>query len=226
MEFNLDAESLLVLGAHPDDAVLGAGGLLALAASAGTPAFILTMTAGERGGDPAIRTVEEIAAARVLGAGLEFADLPDTAIELHAAIDRIDAAIRRIHPQTVLVHAPEDSHQDHVCLSRAAISACRLVPNLLFYEGPSSKAFCPSMLLDITRVWGRKRRAIRSHCSQVRRVNVLEWAGSTSRFRAWPRYPRARCEGFVPDHCDAAAFACLKFDGESPTRAPAAGGAR
>src|SRR5437660_4869426 len=42
-------------------------------------------------------------------------------------------------PWLLLVHHPRDSHQDHVSLSRAVISASRFVPNLLFYEGPTSQ---------------------------------------------------------------------------------------
>lgn len=43
---------------------------------------------------------------------MKFGDLPDARIELHAAIDRIVAALREIRPRTVLVHSPDDSHQD------------------------------------------------------------------------------------------------------------------
>src|SRR5580692_10882055 len=102
-----DSGSILVLGAHPDDAALGAGGLLAIAASAGTRVVILTMTAGERGGNPAIRTIEEIAAARILGAELVLGGLPDADIDLSATVGRIEVTLRRILPRTVLVHAPE-----------------------------------------------------------------------------------------------------------------------
>jgi LmbE family N-acetylglucosaminyl deacetylase len=196
---------LLILGAHPDDGVLGAGGFAALTVGEGTPVVILTLSDGELGGDPSVRVAEEAVAARILGVKLEFGHLADTRVDLREAIDIIDTAVRRLRPSTVLVHAPNDSHQDHECLSRAAVSTCRWVPNLLFYEGPSSLDFCPSMVLDISRVWAKKRRALMAYESQALRADPLRWADSAARFRGWPRYPKARCEAFLPHHCDALA---------------------
>jgi LmbE family N-acetylglucosaminyl deacetylase len=205
---------LLLVGAHPDDAVLGAGGVAALMVRTGTPVFILTATDGELGGDPKTRLAEETASARLLGVAVEFGHLPDTRLELRAAIKVIDTAVRRLRPFTVLVHYPDDTHQDHSCLGRAVVSACRFVPNLLFYEGPSTRNFCPSMVIDVSRVWEQKRRALLTHQSQIARTSLLEWSDCVSRYRAWPRYAEARCEAFVPHHCDGSGITGLAFGGQ------------
>jgi LmbE family N-acetylglucosaminyl deacetylase len=213
-----DSGPILVLGAHPDDAVLGAGGLAARVTARGGRVIFCTATLGELGGDPRVRGTEDTIAARILGAELHAGRLHDGRIGLRGAITFIEASILRFNPTLVLVHYPNDSHQDHVCLSRAAVSACRFVPNLLFYEGPTSRRFWPSIVSDISVVWDKKCAALLAHRSQVSRANLMEWSDSASRFRAWPRYTGRRCEGFCPHHGDlfdlAAAFSdCGSVEG-------------
>lgn len=197
-----DARTMLVVGAHPDDAVLGAGGLVALLVQRGMRVIFLTATQGELVGDPVIRKEEDGAAARILGVELISGELHDGQVALPQALTLIEAGLQRFNPATVLVHYPHDSHQDHICLSRAAVATCRQIPNLLFYEGPTSERFWPSLVADISAVWHLKQEALLAHRSQMSRTRLMEWSGSVSRFRAWPRYGGAHCEGFCLHHGD------------------------
>ena len=71
---------ILVFGAHPDDAELGAGATIAKATANGKKVGIIDLTRGELGtrGTPEIRDKEAQKAAKVLGVvvreNLEFAD--------------------------------------------------------------------------------------------------------------------------------------------------------
>jgi LmbE family N-acetylglucosaminyl deacetylase len=133
--------SVVVLAAHPDDEVLGAGGLLSLLAAAGTRLRLVAVTDGEAShpglADPAElitrRCAERAAALRELGAGMAEVirlKLPDSRL------------CRREPELTTLVHqlvkgfdvclAPweNDVHADHEAVGRAARQAC---PRLFFY---------------------------------------------------------------------------------------------
>ncbi|MDP2874743.1 MAG: PIG-L family deacetylase, partial [Holophaga sp.] len=70
---------LLVMGAHPDDAEVHAGGLLALCAKRGLKAAILDATRGDLGtrGTPETRREEATEAARILGVERIIRDFPD-----------------------------------------------------------------------------------------------------------------------------------------------------
>lgn len=206
----------LILGAHPDDAVLGAGGLAAQLKARGGRVVLLSATLGELGGDPLTRKAEDIAAARILRVESDYGDLRDGRVTLRTSIRLVESAVARFKPTTVLVHHPRDSHQDHVHLSRAAVAACRQVPNLLFYEGPTSQCFCPSLVIDISAVWRLKREALLAYQSQLARVDLMRWADSVSRFRSWPRYNRrARCEGLHLHRGDLWSFFDAPHDGDS-----------
>ncbi|MEM9867300.1 MAG: PIG-L family deacetylase, partial [Bacteroidota bacterium] len=71
---------ILVFGAHPDDAELGAGGTIAKEVALGKKVGIVDLTRGELGtrGSAEIRDKEAAAAAKILGIAvrenLEFAD--------------------------------------------------------------------------------------------------------------------------------------------------------
>lgn len=133
--FDIAAERLLVLAAHPDDETLGAGGLLARAAAAGADITVIVATDGEAShpdasSEPARRTlrrIETIAALGELapGAGVRFLGLPDgglreAAVELAAALEREVGS----SPSGLLVVAPwwGDGHRDHRVLGEAALA--------------------------------------------------------------------------------------------------------
>src|SRR5208283_6226512 len=113
MNANLD---LLVIGAHPDDAEVHVGGMLALAARKGMRAAILDLTSGELGtrGSAAGRRAEAMAAAAILGVERSFLDLPDARFD-QGETNRLKvmAKIRELRPEVLVLPAPEDRHPDH-----------------------------------------------------------------------------------------------------------------
>jgi LmbE family N-acetylglucosaminyl deacetylase len=123
--------SAVILAAHPDDEVLGAGGVISLLASAGARLRLVAVTDGEAShpghGDPAAlarrRSRERAAALLALGAAaveVVRLGLPDSAL---ASRDReIVAALRDLVSGFAACLAPwqGDVHADHEAVGRAA----------------------------------------------------------------------------------------------------------
>ena len=132
---------MVVLAAHPDDEVLGTGGILSLLASAGVRLRLIAVTDGEAShpghADPGElirrRCAERAAALRELGAAA-------------AEVIRLrlpDAGLGRREPELATLVGPlvtgfgaclapweNDVHADHEAVGRAARQAC---PRLFFY---------------------------------------------------------------------------------------------
>ena len=96
---------LLVFGPHPDDAEIGAGGMLRKMKALGHSTGVVDMTTGDMGwGTPEIRAEESAAAARILQLDVrENLDLGDCRIEdTFENRCKVAAAIRRHRPQIVM----------------------------------------------------------------------------------------------------------------------------
>ncbi|WP_222983994.1 bacillithiol biosynthesis deacetylase BshB1 [Flagellimonas meishanensis] len=121
---------ILVFGAHPDDAELGAGATIAKEVSKGKKVGIIDLTRGELGtrGTAEIRDKEAIRAAEILGIAvrenLEFADGFFTNDREHQL--EIIRMIRKYQPEIVLCNAIEDRHIDHAKGSSLVSDACFL----------------------------------------------------------------------------------------------------
>src|SRR5436190_24069407 len=75
---DLRGERLLVLAPHPDDEVIGCGGLVALHLREGRKVRVVVATDGGQAGDAATRQRESRAALASLGdAEIEFLNFPD-----------------------------------------------------------------------------------------------------------------------------------------------------
>jgi LmbE family N-acetylglucosaminyl deacetylase len=62
---------------------------------------------------------------------------------------------------------PNDTHQDHRNTSRATISACRKVSEILFYEVPATERdFHPNVFYDVTDDFDLKEKSLRCHETQ------------------------------------------------------------
>ena len=160
---------VLAIGAHPDDVELGCAGTLAKHIAEGDVVKILTMSRGAAGGDSRVRMREARRAAKVLGATVEFGNLPDAHIsEGFQTIALIERFIRKMQPTHVYTHAPEDTHQDHRAVHAATLVAAREVPNVYCYQAPSSTVdFHPTHFVDINGFVEFKLRAIEAHESQA-----------------------------------------------------------
>jgi len=121
---------ILVFGAHPDDAELGAGATIAKEVANGKKVGIVDLTRGELGtrGSAEIRDEEANLAAQILGVAirenLEFADGFFVNDKYHQlAIIRM---LRKYQPDIVLCNAIDDRHIDHAKGSKLVSDSCFL----------------------------------------------------------------------------------------------------
>jgi LmbE family N-acetylglucosaminyl deacetylase len=126
---------LLIIGAHPDDADYGAGGLAALYRAAGHTVKMVSLTNGDaghqslRGVDLARRRrTEAQAAGAVIGAAYEVFDNHDgqllPTLENRWQVIRL---IRSFQPDLVVTHRPNDYHPDHRYTSQLVQDAAYMV---------------------------------------------------------------------------------------------------
>jgi LmbE family N-acetylglucosaminyl deacetylase len=195
---------ILAIGAHPDDVEIGCGGTLIKYAKQRHDVSLLVMTLGTGGGDGAIRQQEQEASARILQIPqLLWGDYPDTAIPLNRSlIQRLEVTIRQIAPDFIFVHHPDDTHQDHRHLATCTVTATRYSRNVLFYEGPTTQNFSPSVFVDIDTQLPGKIAALEAHASQVERTNIeglsiVDIARASAHFRGIQGRVK-NAEGFVP----------------------------
>ena len=176
-----DGLDLLVLGAHPDDAEVHVGGLLALAADRGLAAAILDLTAGDLGtrGTPETRRAEAQEAAQILGVQRIVLDFPDGRFtEDEAFRVRLMAEFRRLRPKVLILPAPEDLHPDHRRAHRLGREAAYYAglrnypcpgepwrPEALAWVGGEQPG-APDLLVDVSAVWERRMAAFDAFGSQ------------------------------------------------------------
>ena len=178
---------LLVMTVHPDDAELGAGGVIAKYVAEGKTVGIVDLTLGELGtrGTPEIRAQEAQNAAKILGVAVrENLRLRDGFFQNNEEGQKeVIKAIRKFQPEIVITNAWEDRHPDH---GRAS----KLVNDALFLAGLrrieteldgkeqepyrprlqlqliQDKYIHPDILIDITAYWDIKERSILAYTSQ------------------------------------------------------------
>lgn len=168
---------VLVLAAHPDDEVIGAGGMLAWHAQRGHAVTVVHATDGAQG-DPgqrehdirAVRRREGIEALARLGIGEpRHWDLPDGQLPEHlpALTARIVAVVREVQPRTLYAFHAGEAHRDHRAIAAATAAAAHALPAdcrcLLFGVN-----FVPpgGTLFDVTDMFPRNYRALQAYGSQ------------------------------------------------------------
>lgn len=191
--------TLMIFRAHPDDAEAGAGGLAASLAAVGWRVVLFVATTGRCGGPADVRAREQERAAGILNAEVVWGKSPDGNVRCdRATIESLEAVLAAFDPRLVLTHWPKDTHQDHRRLSQAVLSAGRRRPNLMFYEGPSSYAFRPSVYHPIDAWYAVKLRALAAHGSQLCRTAIQEFAEATARRRGVESRAGVHAEGYAP----------------------------
>jgi LmbE family N-acetylglucosaminyl deacetylase len=185
------AESqVVVLGAHPDDEILGAGGTLAQHVLGGDEvhAVVLADGASSRAPDEMKVALEKNAtrAAETIGfASVRLESLPDQRLDTVPFIDltqMIESILDDIQPHVVYTHFPGDVNADHGLVARATWTACRpyarpQLRRFAVFETPSSTEWAwpvndsslqPNLFVDITETLDTKIAAMECYQSELR----------------------------------------------------------
>ncbi len=195
---------ILALGAHPDDIEVGCGGTLIKYAKKAHHIFLMILTAGEQGAPAEVRQFEQDQAAKYLGAEKIFwGDYQDTKVPMgQELIQRIEQVVKEVDPHFIFVNHKDDTHQDHQHLAINTMSATRYTRNVLFYEGPTTQNFSPTVFVDIDSVIKEKEQAILAHASQTQKTHIegltiKDFVRSSANFRGFQARVK-NAEGFVP----------------------------
>ncbi len=186
-----EKSNIIVIGAHPDDADLRAGGTAIKFAKAGHKVLFVSVTNGDAGHQTMggkelaqIRFKEAQEAGRRFGVKYVVLDNHDG--QLVPSLDvrwQIIHLIRDWNADVVITHRPNDYHPDHRNTSTLVQDAAYLVivPNIVPETPPLTKnpvflymedrfqkpqAFNPDISIDITDVYDQKIYAAAAHESQ------------------------------------------------------------
>ena len=187
----LRGERLLVLAPHPDDEVIGCGGLVAQHLRERRAVRIVIATDGAEGGDTAVREEESRRGVARLGdAEVEFLRFPDRNLGADVR-PGIREQLLAFHPDLILVPAPGEIHPDHSALARAFIDVVQgdetlfaelAVARVAFYE--VSQPLRPNAIVDISDVAELKYAAIAEHASQLAVRDYVSYARGLNAYRA------------------------------------------
>lgn len=180
----------LVIAPHPDDEVLGCGGVIARLVDSGKAVDVAIVTRGTQPAYPLEQVEQVVAEAKasheILGVrNSHFLDLPAAALdqvpraELNAAVRKV---ILDVQPDTIFVPFVGDIHVDHQLVFAAAMVASRPTGGfrpcrILAYETVSetnwdapflTPSFVPNVFISIDGYLAKKIAAFEKVVSQVK----------------------------------------------------------
>jgi LmbE family N-acetylglucosaminyl deacetylase len=177
---------VLAIGAHTDDAELGAGGTLAKHVLAGDSVTILHLSVGvgartSSAADRTARTDAAVSALAALGSTHMLSlDLDDQLFDKLALLDitqRIESACHGLQPDVIYTHHEGDLNLDHSITARAVKTAFRpkpgvKVPRILAFEVLSTtelgQPFVPTVYVDVTgEPMRRKVKALQAYGAEI-----------------------------------------------------------
>lgn len=208
---SLNNKTVIVFGAHPDDIEVGMAGTICRLAECGNDVYSCIASIPE---NRTQRLREAQNSAKILGIK-DVILLPISAAQLgynRRTIGAIDLVIQQLRPHSVFTHWNEDSHQDHVNVTRCIIAATRKNNfNVYMYEqtipgGITPAGFRAQYLIDVSQYIDRKLNSIYAHASQMRR-NGSWWLEGVR--------GRAMYRGYQIQTEFAEAFEIIKINGDT-----------
>ena len=209
-------ERLLVLAPHPDDEVIGCGGLLAQHVREHRQIRVIVATDGtaaeedggagrgarDAGAYLATREQESRNGLALFGdpVAIDFFRFPDRGLEASSgALEaRLLEVLRDFRPDLIAAPSPIEIHPDHLALAEALCAIVQRdetlfadlgVTRVAFYE--VSQPIRPNALVDISDVAETKFAAIRAHESQIAIRDYTAFARGLNAYRAMTLPPPA-----------------------------------
>lgn len=169
-------KKIMIISAHPDDEVLGCGGLLSKFKDKGPEIKVLFIGEGstcryedfksqDAQKDIQIRNDYALSALNLLGvSNIEFNNLPCGRLDMEPVIKInkiIEKAIRDFKPDTIFTHSPKDTNNDHKIVFKSTLMSTRpcnqhIVKKIYTYEVLSSSewhyldVFKPNVFLELS----------------------------------------------------------------------------
>lgn len=178
--------NILIIGAHFDDAELGAGGTAAKLADEGKKVYKLTLTDNATNFaqkhisvDYDSSRIQSGNACKVLGVRevVDFEPVEcSTLLYGKEIMQRVERVIYEYGIDTVFIHFGTDMNQDHVAANQICITAARHCANILEYQSNGyilDNVFYPTYFVDISNYVDLKRVALSCYSNEHDRFNRL-----------------------------------------------------
>jgi len=205
----MSMKNILIVGAHFDDAELGAGGTAAKLAAQGKNVYKLTLTDNVTNFSAMNINVafdssrqQSSEACKILGIK-EITDFESIACsELEYSKDimqRVEKYVFDLNIDTIFMHFNADMNTDHVAASRICLTAGRHCKNIIQFQSNGyvlENVFYPTFFVDISDFIEKKKAALACYGQEHNRFDSL-FEVSIDRNRVWG-YPN-KCkyaEGF------------------------------
>ncbi|MDP2793533.1 MAG: glycosyltransferase [Sulfurisoma sp.] len=207
----------LVFAPHPDDEVIGCGGLLKRLVAAGVVIRVVVVSDGAAGlppnEAPALRRQESLTGLGMVGVETcEFWDFPDGALPFGGKIEpRYQQVVDAFKPDLIFLPHPAEQHVDHRSLTRGLLAALegRWRGMLWFYE-TTSPSHPVNRYEDITDSLEDKLAAVGAHESQMASFDYVRYCRHLAAMR-----------GVSLDRPAAEAFLVYEWDGSAQQFFPA-----
>jgi len=184
-------KTILVVAAHPDDEVLGCGGVIAKHVAAEDEVHLVFMADGvgarssELDSEKRAREAAMYSASRILGVSsticLGFPDNRMDGLELLDIVQPLEDILRKLRPELVYTHHYGDLNIDHQLTHQAVMTACRPQPSfyvreiLTFevvssteWQSPTAMPFLPNVFVDISPYLDKKFEALKAYDMEIR----------------------------------------------------------
>ena len=183
-------KKVLIVAAHPDDEILGCGGVIARHVNNGDSVHIVFMSDGLTSrtsidlNEVKARKQSAKDASNILGVKnkpvfLGFSDNRMDTVALLDIVQPLEQVINEVEPKVVYTHHSGDLNIDHKITHQAVMTACRPQPGFCVREiysfevlsstgWSTNTPFIPNYFIDISNVLDLKILAIKAYSSELR----------------------------------------------------------
>lgn len=190
---DISSKDALVIAPHPDDESLGCGGSIIKHIQTGSRVKVVFLTNGDKGDFKGkfgrdyinIRKKSAIKAMEILGVhDFEFWEFGDRELEafFDQILEKVKNSIEKFNPSVVYAPSPFEAHPDHKTAFNIVWSLKESFKgHIVIYE--ILMALYPNILVDITRQFKRKQKAIKQYKTEIYYNDYLKKIAGLNRFR-------------------------------------------